>query len=128
MFTDPIADFLTRIRNAGRARKRELTVRSSRMLKSIAEVLKASNMIESEEETAIPGGASELKIILCAGRAPLELKRISKSGQRIYVGHEDIKRVRNGFGVAIISTSRGVISGEEARKQKIGGEYICEVY
>ncbi|MBI5413714.1 30S ribosomal protein S8 [Candidatus Peregrinibacteria bacterium] len=128
MFTDPIADFLTRIRNAGRARKRELSVRGSRMLKSIADVLKAKNMIASVEEMTIEGGAPELKIVLLAGREPLELKRISKSGQRIYVGYEDIKRVRNGFGVAIISTSHGVMSGDEARKLKIGGEYICEVY
>lgn len=91
-------------------------------------MLKAKNMIASVEEMTIEGGAPELKIVLLAGREPLELKRISKSGQRIYVGYEDIKRVRNGFGVAIISTSHGVMSGDEARKLKIGGEYICEVY
>lgn len=129
MLTDPIADFLTRIRNASRARRHELTVNSSRLIKSIAGVLAAKRFIAGMEEGEAPNSAhKELRIMLRTDREPLELKRMSKPGQRIYLGYTEIPRVRNGLGLGIISTSRGVLTGEEARKEKLGGEYICEVY
>ncbi|MEK7523449.1 MAG: 30S ribosomal protein S8 [Patescibacteria group bacterium] len=127
MLTDPISDFLTRIRNASSARRHELTVRSSRMIKAIAQVLMDKHFLEKVEEVAIEK-TKELHIVLRAEGEPLQLKRVSKPGQRIYVGWDKIKRVKNGQGIAIISTSRGILPGEEARKQKVGGEFLCEVY
>lgn len=127
MLTDTIANFLTRIRNSSHSRQRELIVRSSHMLKSIAEVLVTKRFIESAEELASEN-PKELKITLRADRDPLELKRMSKPGQRIYVGYDEIRRVRNGLGTSIISTSHGIMTGEEAKQQKLGGEYICDVY
>lgn len=127
MFTDPISDFLTRMRNASRARRKELKLRSSRLLKSIADVLVQKRFIEAADVETIEK-RTELKIVLRTDREPLELKRMSKPGQRMYVGFEDIKRVRNGLGISIISTSQGVMSGDEARKAKLGGEYLCEIY
>lgn len=127
MFTDPISDFLTRMRNASRARRKELTLRSSRLLKSIADVLVQKRFIEAADVDTTEK-RTELKIALRTDREPLELKRMSKPGQRMYVGFEDIKRVRNGLGISIISTSQGVMSGDEARKAKLGGEYLCQVY
>ena len=127
MLTDPIADFLTRVRNASSARKQDFIVRHSRIIKAIADVLVKKRFIANAEEE-ISGTAKEIRITLRADREPLELKRVSKPGQRIYVGHDQVKRVRNGFGIGIISTSQGVVSDDQARKEKIGGEYICEIY
>lgn len=128
MLTDPIADLLTRIRNASHARRRSLIVRSSKMKKAIAEVLAAKRFVESVEEVKGAEKYAELQISLRTDRDPLELKRISKPGQRIYVGHDEIPRVRNGLGMALISTSRGVMPGDQATKEKLGGEFICKVY
>lgn len=127
MLTDPIADFLTRLRNTSHARRKQLTVKSSRMIKAIAELLVTKRFIEGFDEQT-EGPYTSLDIRLRAERDPLELKRVSKPGQRIYVGHDEIKRVRNGLGMAIISTNRGILSGEDAKKEKVGGEFICEVY
>lgn len=127
MLTDPIADFLTRIRNASHSRRGQLTVRSSRMTKALSQLLAVKRFIEGFEEVE-EGSTRELAIRLRIDREPLELKRISKPGQRIYVGHDEIKRVRNGLGMAVISTNKGILSGEDAKKEKVGGEYICEVY
>lgn len=127
MLTDPIADFFTRLRNASHARRGECTVRPSRMVKALADLLTAKRFIEGYEEQE-EGNAKKLAIRLRTDRDPLELKRISKPGQRIYVGHNEIKRVRNGLGMSVISTSRGILSGDDAKKEKLGGEYICDVY
>ena len=127
MITDPIADFITRIRNASRVHKKTVAARSSNMLKAIAQVLASKRFIESFAENTLDNHA-ELTVTLRSDREPLELKRISKPGQRIYVGHKDIKKVRNGLGIALISTSSGIITGEEAKEKKVGGEYLLEVY
>lgn len=127
MLTDPIADFLTRLRNTSHARRGQLTVKSSRMIKAMTELLLTKRFIEGFDEQT-EGPYTSLAIRLRTDRDPLELKRISKPGQRIYIGHDEIKRVRNGLGMAIISTNRGILSGEDARKEKVGGEFICEVY
>ena len=129
MLTDPIANFLTRIRNASAARRKELTVRSSNMIKALTQVLLDNKFIEKfEEHPSQSGNIQEITIVLRSDREPLELKRISKPGQRIYIGHKEVRRVRNGLGIAIISTSSGLLSDAQAHKNKIGGEYICEVY
>lgn len=128
MLTDPIADFLNRIRNASHARRRELTVPASRAKLAIAHVLVSKKLIESVSEETANDTTKELIVVLRTDREPLEVKRVSKPGQRIYVGYKDIKRVRNGLGIGIISTSAGVMPSDEARQKKLGGEYIGEVY
>lgn len=127
MVTDPIAEFLTRVRNASHARRKELTVRYSKLVRAIADVMSAKRFIDSVDDVTF-GKTPELKITLRTDRGPVELKRISKPGQRIYVASQDIRKVRNGMGIAVISTSHGVMTGEEAKQKKLGGEYICEIY
>ena len=132
---DPIADMLTRIRNAQRAKHSEVLVPFSKLKLSIAEILQQRNFIESvRKETE--GNFSMLKIVLKydvvsnteKNPAIREIKRVSRQGQRIYVKKTDIKRVKNGYGISVVSTSKGIMTGENARKIGLGGEVICEVW
>ncbi len=129
--SDPIADMLTRIRNASRARHTDVLVPASRTKREIARILQDEGFIESWEELQ-EGPRSFIRIHLkyVGGKAPVVsgLKRISKPGLRVYAGADEIPRVYGGLGVAIVSTSRGVMSGAQARKQGIGGEVICHVW
>ncbi|MBI4994456.1 30S ribosomal protein S8 [Candidatus Peregrinibacteria bacterium] len=127
MITDPISNFLTRLRNANSSRRKSLTVHSSKIIKAITNLLAEKGFIESFEEN-ITGKIPELIITLRSERGRIYLKRISKPGQRIYYNASDIKRVRSGAGIGIFSTSKGILSDQKCREQKIGGEYICEVY
>lgn len=129
--TDPIADFLTRIRNALAAEKRWVDIPSSNMKKRIAYVLKEEGYIE--DFIFITGSLNDtIRVFLrydYKGNPVIEnIQRISKPGCRIYVGANKIPRVLNGLGIAILSTSKGVISNKVARKFKIGGEHICNVW
>lgn len=129
MNTDPIADFLTRLRNASSAKLRKVNVKHSNIRKSIAEILKQKGFIENfEEETNKAGKTVGLNITLKNNGKPLHLKRISKPSQRIYVGYKELKRVRNSLGIGLISTSSGILTDSEAREKKVGGEYLCEIY
>ncbi len=128
MLTDPIADFLNRIRNASHARRSSLTAPASRAKHTIAQVLAAKKLIESVSEEVLEDKSKELVVVLRTDRDALEVKRISKPGQRIYVGYKEIKKVRNGLGIGIISTSAGIMTSDEAKQKKLGGEYLCEVY
>ena len=129
--SDPIADMLTRIRNAQRVDKTEVAMPSSKIKVAIAQVLRDEGYIEGFQvangaERAIP----ELRIGLkyYAGRPVIErLERVSKPGLRIYRGRNDLPQVMNGLGVAIVSTPRGVMSDRKARNQGVGGEVICYV-
>lgn len=129
MMTDPIADMLTRIRNAYKVRKHEATFPYSKLKMKIAEILVREGYLEKAEknEDAHPQIVVTLKY---NGREGVvgEIKRISKPGSRYYVQAAQIGKVLNGFGVAILSTSKGVLTGKEAREAKVGGELICEVY
>jgi small subunit ribosomal protein S8 len=129
--TDPIADFLTRIRNGLQARKPSVAMPSSRLKCSLAEVFKKEGYIADYREEAI-GKLSNLVIDLKYdenNQPAIEgLKRMSKPGQRVYVGKEDLPKVRSGLGVAIVTTSRGVMTDSQARKMNIGGEVICTVW
>lgn len=125
--TDPIADLLTRLRNAARARKNIVRVPHSKMKMAICEVLKDKGYIMEVKATG-EGVAKELMIEIADNKQDLHLKSVSKPGQRIYVKYQEIPRVLNGLGLAIVSTSKGIMSGDEARKQKLGGEYLCEIY
>lgn len=127
MITDPISNFLTRLRNASGSRRNRLTLHSSNMLKAITKIMADRGFIEKFEENK-NGNIAELTITLSPSHGQLSLKRISKPGQRIYRNRDEIKRVRNGLGIGIFSTSSGVVTDKECREKKIGGEYICEIY
>ena len=133
MMTDPIADMLTRIRNASAARHEKTLVPASNVKKHIAEILKLEGFIaDVKEEDVVETGHKVLVVVLKYGRdrqsAIDGIKRVSTPGRRVYVRHDRIPRVLSGLGVSILSTSRGVMSDKEARRQKVGGELICEVW
>ncbi len=126
MLTDPIADMLTRIRNAHMALHKEVVVPKSKMKLRIAEILKEEGYIEGFEEL---DRDIKIKLKYVDGKPAIQgLKRISKPGRRIYVGVKEIPRVQNGLGICIVSTSRGVLEGEEAKRLNVGGELICEIW
>jgi small subunit ribosomal protein S8 len=132
MMTDPIADMLTRIRNAARVRKTKISLPSSRLKVRIAELLRDEGFLSSVSETTDgPRQVLELEVkYLPNGTQPVlrGVRRESKPGQRVYVSYSEIPRVQSGQGVAILSTSKGVITDRQARKQKVGGELICAVW
>ena len=134
MQTDPLADFLTTIRNAARAAKSEIRVPWSRMRSDVAHVLKNEGyVLEVEKVTDKEAKASkpELRVKLRGAgksRAITQITRISKPGRRQYVGATEIPRVLGGMGVSVISTPRGVMAGHQAKKQNLGGELLLTVY
>jgi small subunit ribosomal protein S8 len=130
MMTDPIADMLTRIRNAALARHDRTEVPASNIKKAVAEILKAEGYIADGRPSE--GNAGKLTIVLKYGRdrssAIDGVRRISRPGRRIYVKHDRIPRVLSGLGISILSTSRGLMSDRDARRLKLGGELLCEVW
>ena len=128
--TDPIADMLTRMRNALTVKHNTVTVPASKMKVAIAELLKNEGYIN--EFSVTEGAKSSIVIDLKYGpnnqKVINGLKRISKPGLRIYAGYEDLPRVLNGLGIAIISTSKGLMTDKQAREQKIGGEVLAYVW
>lgn len=126
MLTDPIADMLTRIRNAHAARKPTTHTTFSNLKKAVLDVLVAEKFLQAVH-TEKNGNFSELKIELDTGR-PLSLKRVSTPGRRVYRKATELKPILNGLGIAIVSTSAGVLTDKAAKKQGLGGEVICEVY
>ena len=127
--SDPIADMLTRIRNAQATDKATVAVPASKVKKAIAQVLKDEGYIEDyalRENEGKP--VIEIGLKYYAGKPVIEkIERVSRPGLRIYKGREDIPRVMNGLGVAIVSTSRGVMTDRRARETGIGGEVLCVV-
>ncbi|HYD50755.1 MAG TPA: 30S ribosomal protein S8 [Terriglobales bacterium] len=129
--TDPIADLLTRIRNAGRARKEQVDVPYSTIKQSIVELLIAEGYLRDftivEQE-----GHKQLRVSLKYDQRNLSvitgIKRASRPSLRVYVGSQDIPKVRSGLGVSIVSTPKGLLSDREARRQNVGGELICTVW
>lgn len=133
MQTDPLADFLTTIRNASRAAKSEVRVPWSRMRSDVAHILKNEGyVLEVEKVTDKDAdGKPELRVKLRGAgktRAITQITRVSKPGRRQYVGADEIPRVLGGMGISVISTPRGVMAGHQARKQKLGGELLLTVY
>ena len=127
--TDPIADMLTRIRNAQMADKVAVSMPSSKIKVSIAKVLKDEGYID-DFAVRENGGKPELDIALkyYAGRPVIErIERVSKPGLRVYKGTDDLPRVMNGLGVAIVSTPKGVMTDRKARASNVGGEVLCVV-
>lgn len=127
--TDPIADMLTRIRNGQMAEKLGVSMPSSKLKESIAEVLKSEGYIEDFSVRKV-GGKADLDIELkyYAGRPVIErIERISKPGLRVYRGMQELPKVMNGLGVAIVSTPKGVMTDRKARSANVGGEVLCIV-
>lgn len=130
--TDPIADMLTRIRNAMMARHSQVAMPTSKMREGIAKVLKEEGFIQDYE--ILPGKFSSLLIHLKYTRERRSrpvitgLERVSKPGRRTYVGSQEIPRVRSGLGIAILTTPKGLMTGDQARRQGVGGEIICYVW
>ena len=131
LITDPIADLLTRIRNALTAKHETVSVPASNMKKAIADILVNEGFIKSAEVVE-NNGHKEIVITLKYGaknqKVISNLKRISKPGLRVYCGYEELPSVLGGLGIAIISTSKGVMTDKEARKLKIGGEVLAYVW
>ncbi len=128
--TDPISDMLTRIRNAIAVRKNEVRAPYSKIKHSVAELLKTNNFVDSVSVEG-EGIAKALVITINAGNTNAritEIQRISKPGRRLYASVDKIPVVKRGRGIVIVSTSKGLMTGDEAKKSQIGGELICRVY
>ena len=133
MVTDPIADYLTRLRNAIKANHRVVEVPASNLKKAITQILFDKGYILNYKFEDENGPQGTIKIALkydLTTKLPAikELKRVSSPGQRQYKSASDLPRVLNGLGIAILSTSKGVITDKEARKENVGGEVLCYVY
>jgi small subunit ribosomal protein S8 len=128
--TDKIADYLTRIRNAGNAGHKNVLIPSSKLKVAITEILKEQGYITDFE--VVPDNVQpQLKITLryFGGEHVIkEVTRISKPGRRVYVSADNLPRIKNGLGTAIISTSKGVMSDKQAKKFNIGGEFVCSLW
>lgn len=130
MMTDPISDMLARIRNATLARQDRTEIPLSSIKVRIADILKAEGYVS--DYRVDESGFGKIIVFLKYGRdresAIAGMRRYSRPGRRVYVGYREIPRVHNGLGVAIMSTSRGVMTDKTAREQKVGGEILCEVW
>ena len=129
--SDPLGDMLTRIRNGQSARKLAVSSPSSKFRVNVLEVLKREGYIRDYSSKEIKTGMSELKIELKYHEGlPVisEIKRVSRPGRRIYSGINDLKKSYSGLGISILSTSRGVLSDNEARSANVGGEVLCQVF
>ena len=128
---DTIADFLTRIRNASASKHDKLDVPSSNIRKGIAQILEDYGYIKSYR--VVPDGKQGVMRVylryLNDGTSPLKtMRRISRPGKRVYVKSDEVPKVRSGYGLAILSTNKGVVSGEQATDLKVGGELLCKIW
>ena len=132
--TDPISDFLTRLRNGAKAQHHDVRIPSSKLKRELARILKEQGFIESFEILAAdsehPGERIRVVLKYTNERRPVisGMQRVSRPGQRTYVDHSHIPRIQGGMGTAIISTSKGVMTGHEARQQGVGGEVVAKVW
>lgn len=129
--SDPIADYLTRVRNAIKARKRTVEIPASKFKRAISDILKNSYLINDYSVNGSEASKNVLTLQLkyADGESVIQgLRRISKPGIRKYVSSENLPRVRNGLGIAIISTSKGLMTDKKARELKVGGEVVCEIW
>jgi len=127
--SDPISDMLTRIKNAYMAKKRNVVLPSSKVKLNIANLLQKNGYIGGVKESGDKKKELQIDLIYKNNKPALSaVKRISKPGRRIYAGARELTNVLNGYGISIVSTSKGIMTNKEARKEKIGGEIICEVY
>jgi small subunit ribosomal protein S8 len=132
--TDPIADFLTRLRNAAKAQHQDVAIPSSGLKRELARILKEQGYIEAwEVRSPSPGQPGEQIVVTLKytqERKPVisGMQRVSRPGRRTYVDHAHIPRIQGGMGTTIISTSKGVMTGHEARQQGVGGELVAKVW
>jgi small subunit ribosomal protein S8 len=131
--TDPVADFLTRLRNAAKAQHHDVTMPASKLKMELARILKEQGYIEAydvQPSVDTPGEQITVTLKYTDERRPVitGLQRVSRPGQRSYVDHAHIPRIQGGMGTAIISTSKGVMTGHEARQQGVGGEVVAKVW
>jgi small subunit ribosomal protein S8 len=130
--TDPIADMLTRIRNANKARFKSVNIQMSQVNVNIAKVLKKAGYVSGYDNVKDDKGYQLLKITLkypdTKRTVITDIKRISKPGRRVYVAADSIPKVLNGYGISVLSTSRGIMTDQEARELNVGGEVICNVW
>jgi small subunit ribosomal protein S8 len=132
--TDPVSDFLTRLRNAAKAQHHDVVIPSSTLKRELARILKEQGYIEGFEVRAAgegrPGEEISITLKYTNDRKPVisGLKRVSRPGRRTYVDHAHIPRIQGGMGTSIISTSKGVMTGHDARIQGIGGEVVAQVW
>ena len=128
---DPVSDMLTRIRNAGMARKNDTSMPSTKLLVAIAKILQQEGYIAGFRiEPKAPQDTLVIDLRYGSDRthAIREIKRVSKPGLRVYSGKDQLPRVRSGLGIAVVSTTQGVMTGYEARRRGIGGEVLCTVF
>lgn len=128
--TDPISDMLTRIRNAIAVSKTEVSMPHSKVKQAVAEILKQNNFIDN---VSVTGEGIEKKLVVTINSETsnariTEIERISRPGRRAYASSDKIPAVKRGRGIVIVSTSKGLMTGDDARKTRIGGELICKVY
>jgi small subunit ribosomal protein S8 len=128
--TDPLGDLLTRIRNGQRARKDSVLTPASKLRARVLDVLQREGYIRGySEEQMGPAAGIRVELKYFEGQPAIKhVARVSKPGRRIYSGAQDLPRVRNGLGITIVSTPRGVLSDAEAREQNVGGEVLAEVF
>jgi small subunit ribosomal protein S8 len=132
--TDPVSDFLTRLRNAAKAQHHDVTIPSSKLKRELARILKEQGYIEGYEVVPPaedkPGESITVVLKYTDDRKPVisGMKRVSRPGRRTYVDHAHIPRIQGGMGTAIISTSKGVMTGHEARIEGVGGEVVAQVW
>ncbi len=132
--TDPIADFLTRLRNGAKAQKQDVLIPSSGLKRELARILKEQGYIEGwaiiPPAADFPGEQISVRLKYTNDRKPVisGIQRVSRPGQRTYVDHAHIPKIQGGMGTAIISTSRGVMTGHDARKLGVGGEVVAKVW
>ncbi len=131
MVTDPIGDLLTRIRNGQRARKDSVTTPASKLRARVLDVLQREGYIRgySEEGEEVADKALRVDLKYFEGKPAIQhVSRVSKPGRRVYSGATELPRIRNGLGIVIVSTPRGVLSDAEAREQNVGGELLAQVF
>ncbi|MBX3326303.1 MAG: 30S ribosomal protein S8 [Nitrospira sp.] len=131
MVTDPIGDLLVRLKNGAQRRYETVTVPTSKLKRAILEILKREGYVEGVEDSVEHGHpVLQVRLRYVGEGQPMitGLERISKPGRRVYVGSQDIRKVRNGIGVSILSTSKGIMTDQESRKSHLGGEVLCSVW
>ena len=132
--TDPISDFLTRLRNGAKAQHHDVSIPASKLKRELARILKEQGYIEDygvvPPEPGEPGEKIVVTLKYTEDRKPVisGLERVSRPGQRTYVDHDHIPRIQGGMGTAIISTSKGVMTGHDARREGVGGEVVARVW
>ena len=131
MLTDPISDLLIRLKNGAQRRHETVVVPASRLKRAILEILKREGYVDTigeQEQDGHPMLTVRLRYVAEGQPMITGLERISKPGRRVYVGSKDIPKVRNGIGMSILSTSKGVMTDQESRKNKLGGEVLCSIW